>query len=116
MSQSPPQLRIVLLLGIASVLAIALLFPYLLSLYLSGLALVLTRVPLPVPIVAQSLQAGVLCFLLAWAGLKFGDSLGLRAPWLARRSPISRMRHRVGRDCWRPHTEPSSKKSNCAFS
>ncbi len=81
MSRSPPQLRIALLLGVAGAWATALLFPYLLALKPGALA------GLPVTpgvlMLAQSLQAGVIVFLLAWAGLKLGATSGLGAPWLA---------------------------------
>lgn len=85
MNHSPPQWRIALLLGVASVLATAALFPYLLALKPGALAMASAtmRIPPAVVVVAQSLQSGVICFLLAWAGLKLGASLGLGAPWLA---------------------------------
>jgi hypothetical protein len=75
-----PQLRVALVLGIASAIATACLFPYLLALKPGVLALV--PVHPAVLIAAQSLQAGVMYFLLAWAGLKLGAPLRLGAPWL----------------------------------
>jgi hypothetical protein len=81
MTSSPPQLRIALLLGAVSALATLALFPYLLALQPH----VFDKLPAApaVVIAAQSVQNGVLCFLLAWAGLKLGAPLGLGAPWLA---------------------------------
>jgi membrane protease YdiL (CAAX protease family) len=84
MNASSPQLRIALLLGVASVLATLALFPYALALKPGALELVsaMLGVP-PIALIAfQALQNGLLYFLLAWAGLKLGASLGLGAPWL----------------------------------
>lgn len=85
MSTSPPQLRPALLLGVAGALATAALFPYLLALKPGALAMASAAFEIPAPAVValQSLQGGVICFLLAWAGLKLGAPLGLGAPWLA---------------------------------
>ena len=84
---SPPQLRSAFALGIAGTLATALLFPYVLALKPGSLALASAAMHLPAwaVVVVQSAQNGVLCFLLAWAGLKLGAPLGLAAPWLAAR-------------------------------
>lgn len=84
MKTSPPQLRIALVLGIASAVATALLFPYLLALKPGALALAAAamHVPPAAVVALQSLQNGVIYFLLAWAGLKLGAPLGLGAPWL----------------------------------
>lgn len=85
MKASPPQLRIALVLGVAGTLATAALFPYLLALTPGALAAasVQTGLPPAAVVTAQSLQNGIVCFVLAWAGLKLGASLGLGAPWLA---------------------------------
>jgi len=81
---SSPQLRIAIVLGIAAAIATALLFPYVLALKPGALALASAsmRMPAWAVIAAQSLGNGVVCFLLAWAGLKLGASLGLGAPWI----------------------------------
>ena len=85
MNHSPPQLRVALLLGLAAALATAALFPYVLALKPGALAMASASLHLPPAafVALQSLQSGVLCFLLAWAGLKLGAPLGLGAPWLA---------------------------------
>ncbi|GAA0704305.1 CPBP family glutamic-type intramembrane protease [Dokdonella soli] len=84
MNRFPPQLRIALLLGAAAVLATAALFPYLLALKPGALTLAAAAYGLPpaAVIALQSLQSGVIYFLLAWAGLKLGAPLGLEAGWL----------------------------------
>lgn len=84
MTPSPPQLRIAIALGLACAIATALLFPYVLALKPGSMALASAAMHAPAwaIVVAQSLQNGVLCFLLAWAGLKLGAPLGLGAPWL----------------------------------
>ncbi|MFT3792792.1 MAG: CPBP family glutamic-type intramembrane protease [Rudaea sp.] len=83
MTSSTPQLRIALLLGAAATLATLALFPYVLALQPHAS----DKLPLAPAIViaAQTAQSGVLCFLLAWAGLKLGAPLGLGAPWLTAR-------------------------------
>lgn len=85
MTTSPVQLRIAIVLGVAGAIATALLFPYVLALKPGSLALASAALRLPswAVIAAQSLENGVVCFLLAWAGLKLGAPLGLGAPWLA---------------------------------
>lgn len=90
MTSSLPQLRIALLLGAASALAALALLPYVLALQPHGL----DKLPVApaVVIAAQSVVNGVLCFLLAWAGLKLGAPLGLGAPWLAARLYADRAR------------------------
>lgn len=82
-SPAPPQLRIALLLGAASLLATLALVPYVLALQPH----VLDKLPVspPILIAAQTAQSGVICFLLAWAGLKLGAPLDLGAPWLGAR-------------------------------
>ena len=74
-----PRLKLALTLGIAAAIATLALFPYLIMLMPR-----LTKLPVPVPLLAllQSLQAGVLCGLLAWFGLWLGERYGLSAPWL----------------------------------
>ena len=87
MTTSVSQLRIAIALGIAAAIATALLFPYVLALEPGALALASATMRLPAwgVVVAQSLGNGVVCFLLAWAGLKLGAPLGLGAPWLGAR-------------------------------
>ena len=70
--------------GIAAAIATALLFPYVLALEPGALALASATMRLPAwgVVVAQSLGNGVVCFLLAWAGLRLGAPLGLGSPWL----------------------------------
>lgn len=72
--------RLALLLGFLAALAIAALFPYLLEIMPALLARV--RIPLPLLILAQSLQAGVLLTLLSLIGLRLGHRVGLDCPWL----------------------------------
>ena len=83
MNAKPPQLRGAMLLGAASLIATLALFPYLLALQPH----VFDKLPVSpaVVIVAQAVQNGVLCFLLAWAGLKLGATLDLGAPWISAR-------------------------------
>lgn len=79
-----PQLRIAIVLGIAATIATMLLFPYVLALKPGSMELASAAMRMPpwAVVVAQSLGNGIVCFLLAWAGLKLGASLGLGAPWL----------------------------------
>ena len=86
-SHAPPSLpahgthlRLALLLGAAAALATLALFPYLTALMPQKLA----ALPLPLWATAltQAVQAGVLCWLLAWLGLTLGARHGLDAPWL----------------------------------
>lgn len=74
-----PRLKLALVLGLAAAIATLALFPYLIVLMPR-----LTRLPVPVPLLAllQSLQAGVLSGVLAWLGLWLGERYGLSAPWL----------------------------------
>lgn len=73
-------LKIALRFGAAGVVATLLLFPYLLAIMPLKLA-ALAR-PLWIVMLAQSIQAGVICLLLGWAGLALGANHGLDAPWL----------------------------------
>jgi membrane protease YdiL (CAAX protease family) len=84
MNASTPQLRIALLLGAAAALARLALLPYLFALKPGALVIGATAMGVPIPafIAVDVLSNGLPCFLLAWAGLKFGASLGLGAPWL----------------------------------
>ena len=80
---APPMredLRLAGLLGLASALATAALFPYLQLLMPEALA----KVPLPLPllILVQCGQAALLLGLLAFCGLRMGHALGIGAPWL----------------------------------
>lgn len=81
MNGSLPQLRIAVVLGIAGTIAAALVFPYVLGVRPDLLAT--ARISRGVLVAIGSLQTGVACFLLGWAGLKLGATLGLGAPWLA---------------------------------
>lgn len=85
MTRSLPQLRIALLLGAGAIFATAAVFPYLLASKPDVLAVVEARLHVSpgVVVTLQSIQLGVLSFLLGWAGLKLGAPLGLGAPWLA---------------------------------
>ena len=78
-----PHLKLALLLGTAGMLATLALWPYLLVLMPEKLAAL--PIPLPAVIAVQTLQAGVLCWLLAWLGLFLGARHGLDAPWLRAR-------------------------------
>ena len=71
--------RIALALAAASSLAVAALFPYLLATVPK-----LRQLTLPVRhlVLARSLNAGILMFVLAWIGLRLGAPLGLDAPML----------------------------------
>lgn len=75
-----PNLKLALLFGIAGMLATLALLPYLLVLMPQKFAAL--PLPLPVLMAAQTAQAGVLCWLLAWLGLHLGAPYGLDAPWL----------------------------------
>lgn len=75
-----PHLKLAAVIGIASLLATLALWPYLLVLMPQKFAAL--PVPLPVVMAAQTIQAGVLCWLLAWLGLTLGAPYGLDAPWL----------------------------------
>lgn len=74
-----PRLKLAAVLGVAAAIATLALFPYLIVLMPR-----LTRLPIPVPLLAilQSLQAGLLNGVLAWLGLWLGERYGLSAPWL----------------------------------
>ena len=74
------RLRMALWLAVAAALATLALFPYLLALMPQKFATL--KLPLPVVIAAQTLQAGVLCGMLGWIGLALGERYGLDAPWL----------------------------------
>lgn len=67
-------------LGLAGVVATLLLFPYLLLM----MPLKFAALPQPwwIVMLAQALQAGILCVLLGWIGLTLGARHGLDAPWL----------------------------------
>lgn len=75
-------LKMASVLALAAALATAGLFPYLLQLMPEKLA----RIPLPLPVlvIAQSLQAFVLLGVLSLLGLRMGHRLGLGAPLLQR--------------------------------
>ncbi|MGB3392771.1 MAG: CPBP family glutamic-type intramembrane protease [Stenotrophomonas sp.] len=75
-----PDLKAAGVLGLAAALATAALFPYLLQLMPDKLAQL--PAPLPVMIVAQSLQALVLLGGLSLLGLRMGHRVGLGAPLL----------------------------------
>lgn len=72
-------LRLAGWLGAAAALATALLFPYLLQLMPDAFARL--PVPLPLVIVLQMLQAGLLLTLLSFIGLRMRYRAGLGLPW-----------------------------------
>ncbi|QRP62800.1 CPBP family intramembrane metalloprotease [Rhodanobacter sp. FDAARGOS 1247] len=78
-----PHLKLAMLLGLAGLLSTLALWPYLLVLMPQKLAAL--PLPLPVVVAAQTIQAGVMCWLLAWLGLSLGAPHGLDAPWLRSR-------------------------------
>ncbi len=82
-------LRLAGVLAVAAMLATAALFPYLLQVLPEAARAPLERIPLPLLIGAQSLQAGVLMGVLSLLGLRMGHGVGLGAPllqhWLNRR-------------------------------
>jgi len=90
------RLRLAVILGLASILATLAVLPYAFAL----LSIQPTRWPVPVWVVgiAQAAQTGVLCFLLAWAGLTLGERYGLGAPrlnaWINHTKPVAP-------GCWR---------------
>jgi membrane protease YdiL (CAAX protease family) len=69
-----------LVLGLLAALATAALFPYLLEIMPAALAKV--RVPLPLLILAQAAQAGLLLTALSLIGLRMGHRVNLGSPWL----------------------------------
>jgi len=75
----PRDVKVALVLGAASGISIALLFPYVVALMPQ-----LARAPWPLPalIAAQVVQGGLFGFGLAWVGLRLGRDLGLDAPFL----------------------------------
>ncbi|MDC0744864.1 CPBP family intramembrane glutamic endopeptidase [Polyangium mundeleinium] len=77
-----PDLKIAALLGVVSALAVAALVPYLVQLMPDKFAKL--PVPLPVLVVAQSMQAMVVIGLMSLAGLRMGRRVGLGAPLLQR--------------------------------
>lgn len=78
-----PHAKLALMLGAACMLATFAVFPYVIRLMPEKIA----ALPVPLWILepAQALQAGVLCWLLAWLGLAAGARHGLDAPWLRAR-------------------------------
>jgi membrane protease YdiL (CAAX protease family) len=75
--------RPALALGVAGAVSTVLLFPYLLA--TMPQVLQQARVPLPVLAALQAAQGLVLLSLLAFAGLRMGQRVGLGAPWLRAR-------------------------------
>lgn len=75
-----PHLKLALLLGAAATVATLALMPYLMALLPQKFATL--PLPLPAVIAIQAVQAGVMCWLLAWLGLFLGAPYGLDAPWL----------------------------------
>ena len=73
-------LRLAALLGLASALAVAALFPYLLLVMPQAFEKV--KLPLSVLVPLQSAQSALLFGLLAFCGLRMGRPIGLGAPWL----------------------------------
>lgn len=91
-----PHLKLAVLLGIAGMLATLAVMPYLVALLPQRFAAL--PLPLPAVVLAQAVQAGLLCWLLGWLGLYLGAPYGLDAPWLRdwvyrrRRDPPRRSR------------------------
>ena len=73
-------LKLAALFGLASAVAVALLFPYLMQLMPQAFEKV--KLPLAIVIPLQSLQGGVFFSLMAFAGLRMGLRAELGAPWL----------------------------------
>lgn len=75
-----PRLRLAVVLGLATIVAVLALFPYLMML----MPLRIAMAPVPPAVLAgvQALQAGVAATLLGWLGLWLGERYGLGAPWL----------------------------------
>ena len=75
-------LRVAAVLGTAAGVSVIALVPYLLQL-MPGLV---SRIPVPLTVfvLAQALQAALLCTGLAWLGLRMGHRVGLGAPLLQR--------------------------------
>lgn len=73
-------LKLAMILGAASAVATALLFPYLLLVMPEAFS----RLPIPlwVVLLAQPAQAFLLLTILAFCGLRLGHRVGLDAPWL----------------------------------
>lgn len=88
-----PHLKLATLLGVAGLLSTLALWPYLLVLMPQKLAAL--PLPLPILVAAQTIQAGLMCWLLAWLGLYLGAPHGLDAPWL--RSWVYRRPRNPGR-------------------
>lgn len=86
--------RLALFWAVVSVFATLAVMPYTLAL----LPAVAERLPVPLPVLAlaQSLQSGVLVFLLGWLGLRLGSAIGLDSPF-ARALVYSEARPRVSR-------------------
>jgi membrane protease YdiL (CAAX protease family) len=84
MTSEVPSLRedfkLALVLGLLAALATAAVFPYLLEIMPAVLAKI--HVPLPLLILAQSAQAGLLLTALSLIGLRLGHRVGLGSPWL----------------------------------
>jgi membrane protease YdiL (CAAX protease family) len=74
--------KLACVLGILAALATATLFPYLLLVTPQLMDKVPKGVTLPMLVSLQSLQAGVVLFVLSLIGLRFAHPVGLDAPWL----------------------------------
>lgn len=73
-------LKLASILGLLAALATAALFPYLLEIMPEALAKV--RIPLPLLVLVQAAQAGVLLTILSFIGLRLGHRVDLGSPWL----------------------------------
>lgn len=73
-----PNVRTAIALGAAGAVSVLCVFPYVLTLLPPDQLAKLP--PLPIVVIAQSVQAALLYTLLAWAGLRVGAPLGLDAP------------------------------------
>jgi len=86
--------RVALVLGLATGAAGVLVIPY--ALAMTGAKPHTMGLPIRVAYALSGLQSAVLAFLLAWAGLRMGASVGLDAPvlraWTARRAFVGETR------------------------
>lgn len=91
-----PHFRLALVLGVAAMFATLAVFPYVMAL----MPLKMAAIPVPtwIVVLAQSLQSGVICWLLAWLGLSAGAKYGLDAPWL--RAKLYHLPAPVIRSAW----------------
>lgn len=90
-------LKVAALLALLAGLSVAAVFPYLLQTLPEASRAAIARVPLPVLVVAQSIQGALLIGMLSLLGLRMGHRVGLGAPllqhWINRRPrPVAAVR------------------------